>query len=353
MKVGILGCGAVAYRWYLKGLCKKNPRYEVVVVCDIRAEAAKKAADDFAIPAHCSQKEEMLAYDLDLVVVLTRHQDHYEHITFFLNKGIHVYSEKPFVTTPQEGRRIMRLAQKNGLTVGSAPQVMLSTRNQRVNSLIQDGLIGKVTFLRVTSSNLGPAGRADTNYDPTWFYNEGGSLWSLGIYGLSAVIYMVGMPKVVSSFQGIAIPEREVLFGPVKGKRFAVTAPDNVAALFDFGAGAFGLYDGSYSVATPPKYEFEIHGTKGSLLVGGFGGPESVVYVDLQKKEQRVGPNDTCHITWNLSMGVEETIYAIQENREPKTSIRFAYSVMRVIEAMSISNNEKRHVIIRPDAYGI
>lgn len=353
MRVGILGCGAVAYRWYLKGLYRKNPRYEIVVVCDIRAEAAKNAADDFAIPAHCTTKEEMLAHNLDLVVVLTRHQDHYGHITFFLRNNVHVYSEKPFVTTPGEGRKIMRLAKKKKLIVGSAPQVMLSTRNQKVNSLIQSGLIGKVTFLRVSSSNLGPAGRADTNYDPTWFYNEGGSLWSLGIYGLSAIIYMIGMPKVVSSFQGIAIPEREVLFGPVKGKRFAVTAPDNVAALFDFGSGTFGLYDGSYSVATPPKYEFEIHGTKGSLLVGGFGGPGSVIHVNLQKVEKAVGPDDSCHLTWNLSMGVEETIYAIQEKREPKTSVRFAYSVMRVIEAMAHSNKEKKHVIIRPDAYGI
>jgi predicted dehydrogenase len=264
-----------------------------------------------------------------------------------------VYSEKPFVTTPSEGRRIIALAKRKKLTIGSAPQVMLSTRNQTVKKLIQKGLIGKVTFVRVSSSNLGPAGRSDTNYDPTWFYNEGGSLWSLGIYGLSALIYILGIPKKISSFEGIAIPEREVMYGPAKGKKFSVTAPDNVVAMLDFGDGKYGLYDGSYSVATPPKYEFEIHGTNGSLLVGGFGGPESVIYVNLLKKEKKVGPRDNCHKKWNLSMGVEETIYAIQEKRIPKTSVYFAYSVITVIEAMAISNREKRHVIIRRNPYEI
>ena len=52
-------------------------------------------------------------------------------------------------------------------------------------------------------------------------------------------------------------------------------------------------------------------------------------------------------------MGVEETIRAIQEKREPLTSVRFAYSVMRIIEAMAISNREKRHVTIRSESYGI
>lgn len=353
IRVGILGCGAVAYRWYLRGLYKKNSRYEVIVVCDIRKEVAKKASSDFNIPYFCVTKEEMLSYNIDLAVVLTRHQDHYGHISFFLNHGIHVYSEKPFVTTLAEGKRIIMLAREKKLTVGSAPQIMLSSRNQTVKKLIQKGTIGKVTFARVSSSNLGPAGRADTNYDPTWFYNEGGSLWSLGIYGLSAIIYILGVPKIVSSFEGIAIPKREVLFGPVKGKQFTVTSPDNVTAMFDFGKGTFCLYDGSYSVATPPKYEFEIHGTKGSLLVGGFGGPESVVFINLAKEKKMVGPDDDCHKKWNLSMGVEETIRAIQEKREPKTSVRFAYSVMKIIEAMAISYKEKRHITIYSDSYGI
>jgi predicted dehydrogenase len=353
LRIGILGCGAVAYRWYLKGLCKTNSLYDVVVVCDIRKASARKAAIDFTIPHFCTTKEEMIKHNLDLVVVLTRHKDHYENILYFLKKGIHVYSEKPFVTTSAEGHHIITFANKHRLTVGSAPQVMLSTRNQTVKQLIKKGLIGKVTFVRVSSSNLGPAARTDTNYDPIWFYKDGGSLWSLGIYGLSTLIYILGIPKIVSSFEGIAIRERKVLYGPVKGKKFTVTAPDNVIAMFDFGQNTFCLYDGSYSVATPPKYELEIHGTKGSLLVGGFGGPESVIYVDLAKKETFVGPDDNCHKKWNLSMGVEETVKAILEKREPLTSIRFAYSVIRVIEAMSVSHKEKRHVTIRPNSYDI
>ena len=73
------------------------------------------------------------------------------------------------------------------------------------------------------------------------------------------------------------------MYGPAQGKIFNVTAPDNEVMLLDFGGACFALFDGSYSVRTPPKHELEIHGEHGSLFVGGFGGKASVV---LQMREQ-------------------------------------------------------------------
>ncbi len=341
IKIGILGCGAVAYRWYLKGLCVDHDKYEVVVLCDSVKGRAAKAAKKFNIDHSCSSIKNMLKYDPDLVVVLTRHLDHFEHIKYFLNNGVHVYSEKPFASNTTEGKILIELAKKNSLKLASAPQVMLSSRNIKVKQLIADGLIGKLTLVRASCSNLGPAGRSDTDYDPEWFYNEGGSLASLGIYGLSALLWIIGFPKKIVSFQGISYEDRKVMFGPAKGKQIKVTAPDNVVALMDFGKAIYALFDGSYSVVTPPKYDFEFHGTKGSLLVGGFGGTSSILHCDLNKECREIGPDDECHLRWNLSWGVEDLVIAIIEKRDPVLSAEFALKIISVMGQMKRSSDKE------------
>lgn len=343
IKIGILGCGAVAYRWYLKGLCNNNPKYEVVVVCDIDGERARKAANEFNVK-FCESKEQMLEYNIDLVVILTRHQDHYEQIKFFLSNDINVYSEKPFAPNFTQGMELIVLAKSKNLKFGSAPQVMFSSRNIKAKQLIDNGYIGKLTMVRASCSNLGPAGRSDTDYDPEWFYNEGGSLASLGIYGLSTLIWIMGWPKRLSCFEGISFGEREVMFGPAVGKKFKVTAPDNVVAMLDFGEATYALFDGSYAIANPPKHEFEFHGTKGSLLVGGFGGPASIIFCSMQKECKEIGPDDDCHLRWNLSWAVEDLALAILEKREPKASAEFALKIIKVMEKMKESS--EKNVIV-------
>ena len=347
LKIGIVGCGAVAYRWYLKGLSNKNNSYSLEVVCDIDAKKAEKAAKDFNIANWRTDFKSLLNFNLDLVVILTRHDAHYKHIKFFLDNSVNVYSEKPFAADTQQGKKLLALAKAKKMVMGSAPQVMLSSRNIKTKQLIDAGKIGKITLVRASCSNLGPAGRADTNYDPEWFYQEGGSLSSLGIYGLSALTWLMGEPKVISCFEGISYPKRKVLFGPAKGKKFTVTAPDNVVAMFDYGNGTYALFDGSYSVATPPAYDFEIHGTKGSLLVGGFGGKESIVLKLIGKDPVLVGPEDDCHINWNLAWGVEDMVLAIREKRDPKASARFALKVINLMELMALSADRQKQVTVK------
>lgn len=346
LKIGILGCGAVAYRWYFKGLSGEKSDYQIEVVCDIDENKAKQAADKFNFPNWCASINDLIRYDLDLVVVLTNHHNHYDHIKFLLENDINVYSEKPFVNSVAEGSELIALAKKKGLLLGCAPQIMLSSRNIKVKEFIDTGKIGKITLVRASCSNLGPAGRADTDHNPIWFYNDGGSMSSLGIYGLSALIWLMGKPKTVASFEGIAIPEREVMYGQAQGQKFQVTSPDNVVGMFDFGAGTFALFDGSYSVATPPKYDFEIHGTKGSLLVGGFGGPASILFKPLIGNQIEVGPDDDCHLKWNLSWGVEETISALKNKRETRTSASFALNIIDLMEKMRISAKENKIISI-------
>jgi len=347
LNIGILGCGGVAERWYLKGLTGQKDKYDLVAVADINYLKAKNAALKYNIQkTYRSLKELSTHPNLDLIVVLTGHKDHYENIRYCLNHKLHVYSEKPFAPNYKKGLELIKLAKKRNLYLGSAPQIMLSSRNKKVKEIITSGTLGKITFVRASSSNMGPADRKGVSYDPRWFYNDGGSLKSLGIYGLADVLWWLGKPKRVAGLSGISIPNRTVMYGPLAGKKFTVKSPDNEVALLEFKNETYVLFDGSYSVLTPPQYEFEIHGTKASLFVGGFGGKNSIFIQEREKTLVPIGPEDTCHLDWNLSWGVEETIAAILEKRETLTNPEFALLTIQVIDAIQSSSKTGKYVKI-------
>jgi predicted dehydrogenase len=345
LSVWILWTWAVAHRWYLKWLCWDKEYYNIDILCDLREEIVKKTAEEFWVKKYCTSIEELLEENLDLVVVLTRHEDHFNHIKSILEKWINVYSEKPFAENFEDGLELCSLAKSKSLVFASAPQVMFSSRNQTVKKLIENRVIGKVSYIRASWSNMWPAWRKDTNYDPEWFYNNWGSLKSLWIYTLSALIWIMWQPLRISSLMGTVFQEREVKYGPVAWKKFSVTAYDNVTALIDFWDSCFATFDGSYSVANPSQNEFEIHWELWSLYVSGFGWKESIIFKNLDGKTTSLWPEDDCHINWNLSWWVEDSIMAIIEKRTPLASSDFALQIIKMMEKMEESS--KNNTIVK------
>ena len=343
-RVAVIGCGAVAYRWYFNGLMSSN-YCEISHLVDNNQENLKKASL-YCNVNQCFDSVDLFiekAKEVDIVLVLTPHKTHYSIIKKLLENNFNVYSEKPFAENSMEAKELIELSKQKHLVFCSAPQVMLSSRNKKTKDIIESGAIGDIVMVRASGSNMGPADRKDTNYDPEWFYNDGGSLSSLGIYTLAIVIYLFGLPNRVAAFSGISIPHRVVKYGPVAGKSFEVTAPDNEIAILDYSKN-YVLFDGSYVIKNPCKHELIIHGTKGTLYVGGFGGPESIVIED-ESGRREIGPNDDCHILWNLSWGVDEMAKSMNSNQKAPTDASFSYNVIRVIEAIRQSSKNNSMIL--------
>ncbi|HEM3672718.1 TPA: Gfo/Idh/MocA family oxidoreductase [Streptococcus suis] len=341
-RVVIVGCGAVAYRWYFKGI-QESDYCRAVALVDPDERALKKAGKYLAIKNLYSSIDHFFNSGIkaDIALVLTPHSSHYNVVKKCLLNNLNVYCEKPFAENRFEGRELVELAKLKNLKLAAAPQIKLSSRNKAVKSLLESEVIGKVALVRASGSNMGPADRVDTNYNPKWFYNDGGSLASLGIYTLTLINYLFGKPKRVASFSGISFENRTVKYGPNKGEDFTVTAPDNQIAILDYGEGMYVLFDGSYVVKNPVEYELTIHGEKGTILVGGFGGPESIVLIDSEGNHF-VGPDDDCHINWNLFWGVEDLAKCLEESGKLIVDGESALDVIEIMDAMKKSNNQNK-----------
>src|SRR5215472_16963965 len=111
VKVGVVGCGAVAHKSYLPGLSRSTERARVTAVCDADPARAERAAAAYNIPSHNSDYERFLREaDVAMVVVLTRNVDHAAHVLAALRAGKHVCCEKLLANTAADATEIIDLA---------------------------------------------------------------------------------------------------------------------------------------------------------------------------------------------------------------------------------------------------
>ena len=116
VKVGIVGCGNISAIYFKAG--ETFEAFDIVACADLDLERAKQRAEEFNIPKACTVDELLADPEIDIVVNLTIPAAHAEIAVAALEAGKHVYGEKPLAVTREEGKRILDLAERNGLLVG-------------------------------------------------------------------------------------------------------------------------------------------------------------------------------------------------------------------------------------------
>ena len=119
LNVAIIGCGLVGAQWDTKDTSQafslthaagfsKNPRAQLVAMCDQDANKARQAAERWGAQASYSDPRELFArHKIDVAVVATSSSTRWEVIEPALAAGVKVLViEKPLATTLDEGRKL-------------------------------------------------------------------------------------------------------------------------------------------------------------------------------------------------------------------------------------------------------
>ena len=117
IRVGVVGCGMIAQLVHLPHLLALADRFEVVAICDQRPHIAETVAKQFHVPQVYATVEDMLDQtpELDAVVVLTL--DHIGPVLAALERGKHVFTEKPLGYTLAEVEHVAATAERTGAKV--------------------------------------------------------------------------------------------------------------------------------------------------------------------------------------------------------------------------------------------
>jgi predicted dehydrogenase len=268
VRVGVIGCGDVAQHSYVPGLRKLHEQgvIQLEALCDTQPGRAADMARRLGVPNAYVEIDELLESGIDLVVNLTPMPVHAQVSLKAIAAQKHVYSEKPIATRLEDADQIIAEAQRQDVKVGAAPALLTHPDVQQTISWLDDGVIGKVCFVRARASNPGPDRITDFTTDPSWFYLPGGGpLYDLAVYPLQVITGALGPVKRVSAFSGVAVRERVARYGVAKGKRVDVGVADNTHMLLDFGDAVFASIDATYCVLSSQGPRMEFYGPVGVM----------------------------------------------------------------------------------------
>ncbi|MBT8257892.1 MAG: Gfo/Idh/MocA family oxidoreductase [Bacteroidia bacterium] len=111
LKAGVLGAGHLG-KIHLR-LLNLSDKYDLVGFYDADSENAKKVSDEFGYPYF--ESIEALIDAVDMVDIVTPTLSHYDCALKAIDKGKHIFIEKPITNTVEEAETIRKLLAKNNL----------------------------------------------------------------------------------------------------------------------------------------------------------------------------------------------------------------------------------------------
>jgi predicted dehydrogenase len=342
IRVGIIGCGSVSGA-YLPVLTK-CPYAEVVSLCDIRPERARKRAEEFKVAHHYPHIDKMLAGEpFDFLVNLTDMQEH-EHLNRrALEAGKHVWSEKPIANSLAAGQKLLRIAKDKKRRLWGAPITVQSPQFAFMARTLAQGALGRVAAAHADYGHEGP------NWSSFFYEKGGGSMPDLAVYNFTSLAGLLGPVKSVSAMLSIVTPERDI---NEKGK-IKVTEEDNAMVLLDHGKGVISHVQSGFNYFNPhghdgsgeQRHTITIVGSGGFMgLVGYDWAPQGV---DLATHKQ---PKLERHVTdaqgYIWQQGAALAAECLATGRELLVTPEQALHVLEIIIAARESQKTGRRITL-------
>ncbi|MGI5893248.1 MAG: GNAT family N-acetyltransferase [Candidatus Merdivicinus sp.] len=142
LKVGIVGVRGLSTLLGFNSI----PNVKVEALCDLDEELLEEKSKKHNIPHTYRVYEDMLASDINVVVVATPMQLHVQQVIQALEAGKHVLSEVTAGVTMDELWWLVEAAQKSDRVYMMAENYLYIPENQVLNNMVRKGLFGKSYF---------------------------------------------------------------------------------------------------------------------------------------------------------------------------------------------------------------
>jgi predicted dehydrogenase len=339
VRFGIIGCGVIAP--HHADAIVNNKRGELVAVCDIEEEKARKFQQKYNVPHYYTDYRKMLERkDIDVVCICTPSGLHGDMTIDAANAGKHVFCEKPLDINADKMTRMIKACRRNNVKLGCVFQRRLMKEAIETKKAIERGEFGKIiladAYLKYYRSQeyYNSAG-----WRGTWELDGGGALMNQGVHGIDLLMWLVG--DVASVFARAETLARDI------------EVEDTAIALLKFKNGAIGVIEGTTSVYPPQETRLEIHGQKGSVIFGDSGfkqwrtiGSDVDTFPDV-KSEKIGGSADAAAISsWGHYALIDDMISAVIEDRDPMITGESARKAVDLILAIYESARTGKEVFL-------
>ncbi|KAG7289369.1 hypothetical protein NEMBOFW57_005736 [Staphylotrichum longicolle] len=270
--VGIVGYGLSAKVFHIPFIAL-TPSLKLHSILQRSPSPASSAPADHPDVNHHTDFSTFLAdADLDVVILCTPPNTHFNFASAALEAGKHVLVEKPFVPTAAEADALADLARAKG-------RVLCVYQNRRwdsdfltVQRLIGEGTLGRVVEFETHFDRLRIAAPPASGWKGGMGMKDGGGvLFDLGTHLLDQVLVLFGMPSgVFAKF----VRQRDGKM--VKGVEGTEDEPDSVTAVLSYEETGVVVYVRIGVVSVESKQvRFWVRGSKGSYHKTGLDPQEN------------------------------------------------------------------------------
>ena len=116
LKVGVIGCGLIAQVMHLHYMRELAEQFEIAALCDVSDTVREACARDYGVKHTCVDWRDLIALDVDAVLVLTS-GSHAPIAIAAAEAGKHVLVEKPMCFSVAEGQAMIAAAQRAKVTL--------------------------------------------------------------------------------------------------------------------------------------------------------------------------------------------------------------------------------------------
>lgn len=261
IRIGLVGCGAIAKRHaeILSSGCV--PHATLAAVCDANEDRAKAFATQYGVSAHTRFDSLMEQGKLDAVTVLTPSGLHAQHVIALAPYGKAIIVEKPMALTLSDADLMIEACARHNARLFVVKQNRFNRPIVALRAAIDAGRFGKLILGTTRVRWCRPQAYYDqAPWRGTWAH-DGGVLANQASHHIDLLEWMMGEVECVSAMGAQALARIE--------------AEDTAVAVLRFRSGALGVVEAT--TATRPKDlegSLSILGEKASVEVGGFAANE-------------------------------------------------------------------------------
>ena len=258
MRVGIAGYG-LAGRYFHAPLLR-GCGYDVVAIQTSNAERAQHALTDFPHVHVVSSIEELVAHELDLVVVASANLVHAEHAFAAINAGIAVVIDKPMGRTFAETEAIVAAGERAGVPVSTFFNRRWDSDALTIKRVLASGVLGTIHRMDSRFERFRPEINKTSWRENMNAADGGGQLLDLQPHLISTALDWFGRAQLVTS--------------TVRTVRGA--ADDDAVLVLQHDSGVLSILSASV-VAGAPGPRVRILGSQGALVINDLDPQESLL----------------------------------------------------------------------------
>lgn len=322
MKVGIISFAhlhALTYAHYLT----EHPDVELTGIWDEDVTRGNEMAEKYNSTFY-SDLHELLAEDVDAVVICSENANHKDHVIAAARAKKHILCEKPIATELADAKAMIETCKEENVILQVAYPVRFSPVMQQVKEIIASGKIGEIKAINSTNHGQMPGG---------WFIDK--SL-SGGGAATDHIVHLLDVTRWMLK------EEINNVYAELDTAFYDIDVEDCGIVSLELESGVIFTIDPSWSrpkaFPTWGDVTMEITGTKGTLQIDAF----KQHFTHYSNQSERVQ-----QLPWVKDMDqalVEDFIDCVQKGREPSITGEDGIRSLEVVKA-AYQSAEKKQII--------